>query len=502
MAILHNAVFGIVNLVYLGVLLFLWIRLRNVFPIRGRGVVHTYILTICATISLVNIVIDSFVTSCSVFDVIYGLTCVGCVMTYCHHAVVLLFKLNIAKNISNLGALFGVRVANQQDIGWHLRHRIWITAPYLTRLVAVEVAVVVLLLGLSFAVPGGDWIWGSCSMEDGLRPVTLVTNLLLFVYAMGAFCVGFLFRSFARDGMQVKLELSVMGGIMAVSLLCYVSLIYLFPNIPHLGSTVTLGVFFLAMFPSFVVPLVIAYRPNVILDVDLTNLRATLNNRYGRQCFLEFLAYELSSENLLFWEAVNVYKKESANSTYLSLKESAHGILNKFITLESRYCVNIPHKAKKHIETVLASDVGQEELLKVFDQAQAATWKLMLTDTFPRFRASPLKKAFETKLKDGLADHEEITGASKGSQFIELVSHPASQDRSTSTSSRRWGGRSSTNVGNMCAGLAAANVAPLEYTRVLQTPTSDCREAVGQKSPPVVSEPEEEMVGSSDVETV
>jgi len=147
---------------------------------------------------------------------------------------------------------------------------------------------------------------------------------------------------------------------------------------------------------------------------DLTTLQGVLSDRSGLSSFKKFLTKEFSVENILFYEEIEEYrKKKKEGGDDLELIGEAQRIYAKYIIIDSPFQVNLPDAIVKELESKLKdifSNAGklpealapisfnrlpqaepsallpaQRETPTIFDKAQENIFKLMSTDSFPRF---------------------------------------------------------------------------------------------------------------------
>jgi len=154
---------------------------------------------------------------------------------------------------------------------------------------------------------------------------------------------------------------------------------------------------------------------------DLTTLLGCLNDKGGLMGFKKFLTKEFSVENILFYEEIEEYrtKKRRGSNDPLELIAEAQRIYAKYIINDSPFQVNLPDVIIKDLEDklkelfasvarqdekalasvpspsrALSVELGQNGILSkrdpptLFDHAQENIFKLMNSDSFPRFQRS------------------------------------------------------------------------------------------------------------------
>jgi len=166
------------------------------------------------------------------------------------------------------------------------------------------------------------------------------------------------------------------------------------------------------LYRSYFAPPAIEQFGNV--SQDLTTLQGVLSDRAGLSSFKKFLTKEFSVENILFYEEIEEYrKKKKEGGDDLELIGEAQRIYAKYIIIDSPFQVNLPDNIVKELEGKLKdifSNAGklpealaggsylsrslsdpssilpnQRETPTIFDKAQENIFKLMSTDSFPRY---------------------------------------------------------------------------------------------------------------------
>jgi len=153
---------------------------------------------------------------------------------------------------------------------------------------------------------------------------------------------------------------------------------------------------------------------------DLTTLTGLLNDKEGLTSFKQFLTKEFSVENILFYEEIEEYRTKKRNGQReQDLIGESQKIYAKYIITDSPFQVNLPDNITKDLEKQLKdifSAAGQGESTEtplstpskrsvistpttpnpnpynlnrdpptIFDKAQENIFKLMNTDSFPRY---------------------------------------------------------------------------------------------------------------------
>lgn len=166
-----------------------------------------------------------------------------------------------------------------------------------------------------------------------------------------------------------------------------------------------------------------ATRPGVSRDSNTQKLDKILNDAALRLLFRENLRDTHCEENLSFYldvdeflkscraaiKATNASKSGGKGSQSLdSVKEtmaSAYGIYNAFLAPGSPCELNIDHLLRNQLATRMTKAVGQDsamidslkEVTKLFEEAQISVFKLMASDSVPKFMKS---SKYEQTLKN------------------------------------------------------------------------------------------------------
>ena len=131
----------------------------------------------------------------------------------------------------------------------------------------------------------------------------------------------------------------------------------------------------------------------------LTSLNKLLENTEGYESFLNFLKSEYSMENLLFFTAATKYQNKRMWRNTMDKYQAANNIYEKYIKPNvAPFEINLPAKVKKPIVDLFsgngASAPGVRLFIEVkdgiFEDAVHNIYHLMESDSFPRFRRSPM----------------------------------------------------------------------------------------------------------------
>jgi len=207
------------------------------------------------------------------------------------------------------------------------------------------------------------------------------------------------------------------------------------------GVSVTLGL-------STIWPLYLSYfAPPMIEDAyssDLSTLHGLLQDKVGLASFKQFLTKEFSVENILFYEEIEEYRAKKRHKSELELLGDAQKIYAKYVISDSPFQVNLPDLITKDLEKQLKdifSAAGSENAVNnskietpsktgatvqtqrttvaannpymlnrdpptIFDKAQENIFKLMNTDSFPRYARTEEYEALKKKKESGKRELE------------------------------------------------------------------------------------------------
>lgn len=406
--LVHLVVYASVVLLIFLVLFPTYVYFRNVFPLKWRGLTIPVILGSVSCLHLGSILVgELYGRMCNIDGAIYIVTTVTMTATYSLYALNLLFKYKISENILNITKLQGIREVSENDIGWFLRHRYVISSRFFKRLAIADAVVMCMCLFVATFFAGEGWVFttGTCDSFGSIAgasstrivAVVLVNCVLLFHSVLG-FVIGFLLRKFPPDGLFIRTELYTLGGVAVLFGVAFYGIRALFPK-AAVGTLMTVTMWLLCYTATIGLPIVIALRPNLQLRYREENLVDTLRSANGRKAFMAFLVSEFSLENFLFWEAVNVWKQDAENN--MDLLAAARQIYDRYVDNNSEFCINISAQDRLRITDDLEklSNADRRALLTIFDQAHHAVWKLMDSDSFPRYLKSEIRLALSKKLK-------------------------------------------------------------------------------------------------------
>ncbi|KAK9413869.1 hypothetical protein SUNI508_11565 [Seiridium unicorne] len=163
----------------------------------------------------------------------------------------------------------------------------------------------------------------------------------------------------------------------------------------------------------------ISSRPGIARDSNTQRLDKILNDAALRLLFRENLRETHCEENLSFYLDVDEFVRgcrqairsaqKNPNATSMDgIKEimaQAYGIYNAFLAPGSPCELNIDHQLRNNLATRMTKAVGQDvamidtlhEVTALFEDAQNAVFKLMASDSVPKFLRNP---KYENTLKN------------------------------------------------------------------------------------------------------
>jgi len=284
-------------------------------------------------------------------------------------------------------------------IKWCLKNK-WLISPwFLAPLWIITFGIHILFPILVLTLETGDLLpvtkTSQCTSDSLL--LAAVNWILPALYAMAVVFLMFQLR-LSEDAFHIRDELRAVGAIWVVG-----SILWLLTNVSpadwmigyYLPGFVWLQLSFMISFcvstiwvwnlsrqhgascfarPAKYIPKSIELAPPPFISL--------LRDDLFRKDFSNFLCLQFCVENLFFWEAVQQFHSIHPNE----MKTEAKAMFDKYLASGSAYEVNIPHAAKKLIETQIKEGVFSHSM---FDDAAAATLKLMELDSYPRFVSRP-----------------------------------------------------------------------------------------------------------------
>lgn len=136
-------------------------------------------------------------------------------------------------------------------------------------------------------------------------------------------------------------------------------------------------------------------RPSEAVKFD-----TVMNSAVGVEAFMEFLKSEYSQETLMFWSAVEDYRRDPATDAKRR-HANAQRVFDTFLAAGAALEVNIDEALKLAVKaTIDKESPDASELLTVFDASQASVYQLLKTGGFQRFLKSEHCMGMVRKLAD------------------------------------------------------------------------------------------------------
>ncbi|KAJ4138012.1 hypothetical protein NW754_001371 [Fusarium falciforme] len=167
----------------------------------------------------------------------------------------------------------------------------------------------------------------------------------------------------------------------------------------------------------------VSQRNGIARDSNTQRLDKILNYPSVRLLFREQLRDTHCEENLSFYQDVDDFVRSCKAATRVAqkapntnamdgIKESmakAYGIYNAFLAPGSPCELNIDHQLRNNLAARMTKAVGQDvamietlqEVASLFEDAQNAVFKLMASDSVPKFLSSP---KYEQRLRNNEFD--------------------------------------------------------------------------------------------------
>jgi len=310
----------------------------------------------------------------------------------------------------------------------YLKNRFLISTPFLVKFLGTVTVILHLPVALFTAtneqIPNLTGDHCNKGWSDQVLAAYVVSYVVVFLF------LAFKLRQVV-DGFKIKEELKFTGWTAVSVLIPWI--LFNFPLTNVNEEVFPFSTFFLvlgvsaAFCVSTLWPLYRSYfAPPSIEEAnvpeDLTTLQGLLAHKAGIASFKKFLTKEFSVENILFFEEIEEYrKKKKDGGEELELIGEAQRIYAKYIIVDSPFQVNLPDAIVKDLESklkdIFSSNAGKlpesptnyslqrhlseamsllpahRDTPTIFDKAQENIFKLMSTDSFPRyFRSDEYQK--------------------------------------------------------------------------------------------------------------
>jgi len=297
-----------------------------------------------------------------------------------------------------------------------MRNRQYITDRFLGK-VAMSTLLVLWIPCLILTITDNESLSKSfgdaCDFHWGRYVLGIICSIYIFCFLLFAYKL----RQVV-DGFNIKNELKLTGliGVIAVIPWFLFNQIYYDINssvFPFSTLSLLIGLFF-AFLNSTMYPLIRTYyKPPTVtfaeLPQDLDKLESLITTKQGFESFRKFLTAEFSVENLLFYADVeDLRKKITLGASIEILKQENKRLYNKYVISDAPFQVNLPDLivASISVKMKIFMSEGKVDLEKnadplamadhqpqpptIFDEAQGCIYKLMETDSFQRYKTSPV----------------------------------------------------------------------------------------------------------------
>lgn len=511
-----------VNVVLVVVGLYLFWKRRNIFPCERRGLVELAVMNVAAIVNALNypFLIQSCLLNYACFMLATIILLVWLTRTWrllFHFQLqATFFKLGQARedNKSDKKAMYAA-VALVLD-GWWVRHRSLGGWKVIAVSICALMCTLVVMICASLAVSEGrivDAPTGTICRGYDYGLLYWFTTIVIAVELLVGLFLSCRLHGFAADAYRLKSEL-ITTGVSLISTLVLYQIVHLgIPSLDRYGVPEFLGIcgLFVMCVTSLWWPLSLtrtskthALRTQLILrsklaarDVDFEAFLASPDSRASWQ---EFLKSEFSLENILFYDAVNLWKRThfeapsrrasfrsdsgtTHSDTHEETKDSRRNIqlgvlsstpppqpqqildqaisdclfiIANFLVQGAHAQVNVPGsiRAKVEVQTRESlSALSMAALRILLDEAAREIYLLMENDSWPRYRHSALYQALlETRAAHPVARLDSVLVVSGSStetgerRSVSLSSHRR-HARSRSTASRQSIARSRSAVG-------------------------------------------------------
>lgn len=323
--------------------------------------------------------------------------------------------------------------ASSSKLPFFIRNRRYVSSLFLFKVTGMIMVILLLPIGLLSATPDGKEI--AAEVGDNCDRKWGDTLLAAYVVAYVMVFIGFAFSLRAVvDGFKIKTELKFTSILGLIAVIPWAVFNQLFSDVNK--DVFPFSTFCLIMAAeaafgaSTLWPLYRSIFEGQIMAVDvdapdsLNSLRNVLLSAEGFEAFKKFLTKEFSVENILFWAEVGQYRKakkelvaKNAPDMDLVLLGKAQALYALYIISQAPFQVNLPDPIVRRIEARLKSEFAHAgkktaaepedlpdpssppEVLEtptLFDAAQHNIFRLMETDSFPRFiRTDEYKKLID-----------------------------------------------------------------------------------------------------------
>jgi len=347
--------FNYTNVVLIFVL-FTWFFLRRkIFPISGRAPILMYAVGIFLGLSELNESLPNNSIPCDFTAWIGVLTVNSCVILYTQRAWILLFRFEITENLYLLNQMKQSGLKQEEikkNENWFLRNRHRMRSSQLILWLCIDYICQIIFLTLTTIFdPSKKY---SCLSSDSSVLSIYYNNYMLGCRGILVIILAWKLRSKGYDNLLFKSELKWIGCLQILNFLVPTILRLVYPSIPWVfwaRMISTIAIFW----PGILRPLKLSYeeenRRKNSSEINLNNLRSILNQEIGFKSFLDFLATEFSTENLLCWRDVNewvemvtiCFKENDSKNSSTQTEEKNHTLPSRTSMTSSK--IKLYHRA-------------------------------------------------------------------------------------------------------------------------------------------------------------
>jgi hypothetical protein len=310
---------------------------------------------------------------------------------------------------------------NSANLPFFIKNRFYASSEFLTKFTAVLFLILMIPAIVTSFNPDVQSDSGDSCKGLQVAQVIIAIYVLCYIIAFLLFSIGL--RAVV-DNFKIKEELRSTGIIGIAAVIVYGVFNLALKDInnktfPFSTLGLLIAVIY-AFYASTIAPLWRSYHapPKVedsAVDVQqMETLSALIQHDAGFESFRKFLSAEFSVENLLFWKDIDTFRKKIRDNQSPEFVTSENQRLYaKYIVEDSPFQVNLPEKIVDNVKAVIdgksspptisPSDVRLEEGKSdrtapspptIFDEAQKSIFKLMESDSFPRYKSSDQYRDF------------------------------------------------------------------------------------------------------------
>lgn len=370
---IHKLIVYILYTIYIiitGLMMYFFYRKSHLHPIKKRNPSLVLLMNFLIILSIIGEIMDNRSIKCIYYIILFIVGTNASLFVYMIRSWILLFKLGLARNIA---------VYNEFNIsGWYIRNRRFISLKFI-----IFVSFIFSLLNLIIILRLSNI---PCKNVNSSIVVVNFTNCILGIFMM-CFII-FKSTKYKDDLYDIKKEILYIGFTTSITTILYfiISTISLSRDINYylyyIFRIITISI---VTSISLIYPIKKSYKV-VERDIEIS-LSNYLENKDNFDLFILFLGREFSSENLLFWRAVNIFNKEPNHKK----KKLFKIIMKKYILDNSYLQINISSIARKKLENafdITELDSEENEIINfnsIFNESQREIYSLMSLDSFPRF---------------------------------------------------------------------------------------------------------------------